>query len=108
MFDVGKVVIVVDYSMAEGTDHCVEQAQWAVRLAGPQVSSKVSFLLRYIYLTKVHSASPIPGHAYMHLILRISEGDELSTRRQEGYVLGHCFCRRRLILPSSARPDGHQ
>ncbi len=94
--------------MAEGTDHCVEQAQWAVRLAGPQVSSKVSFLLRYIYLTRVHSTSPIPGRAYMRLTLRFSDGDELSTRRQEGYVLGHCFYRRRLILPSSARPDGHQ
>ncbi|KAK0219450.1 hypothetical protein EDD85DRAFT_797343 [Armillaria nabsnona] len=79
-----EVVIVVDYPMAEGTDHCVEQAQWAVRLAGPQASSKVPFLLHYIYLTRVHSTSPIPGRAYMHLILRFSEGDELSTRRQDG------------------------
>ena len=95
-------------SMVEDTDDCVEQAQCTSSLPGPQVSSGNSVLIRYGYLTIVPSTSPIPGRAYMHVILQfleysrsgqprrhregcsdVLEGDELNTRKQEGYVPGY-------------------
>ncbi len=59
--------------MADDSDRSVEHT------AGPKVSSKISFLLRYIKLTRVHSALSIHGRVYMHSNLRFLKFSVLFT-----------------------------
>ncbi len=58
---------------ADDSDRSVEHT------AGPKVSSKISFLLRYIKLTRVHSALSIHGRVYMHSNLRFLKFSVLFT-----------------------------